>query len=420
MPKKRRSPARGVYWSSARQTYVLDVRWKRLRGGRMVVDLPKRAAEASDAALAIRALYDRGEDDAIQRFREGELELGALRSAVRSGDYKPLRRLHGDGPSIEEAVDWLAEEIQDNRKERTITVYTMTAGLLRVRFAGRLLNEIGREELLDWLREEKPRFGRPWSQRRRLQVYVVCKKLWNVAAARVAAEARKKGLEPAPVPNPWDTIDVPKIRPTRVVFLSHDEWRRIRSANEGRQRLALVAVLTLAGLRLQEAGHLRNEIDVDMTQRVIRVQERGGARPWSVKNDKQRTVPICDELFEILETHYRVGYASGTYLYRSVDRDAPYHPSTLMLHVRQAFESAEIVYGREEDDGKTAHTCRHSFATWLLLGAPGVPPTPLHVVADLMGDDPKTVLETYAHLLPMDREGAVRGLDAMLRNGGAA
>ncbi len=43
------------------------------------------------------------------------------------------------------------------------------------------------------------------------------------------------------------------------------------------------------------------------------------------------------------------------------------------------------------------HTLRHTAATLALTATPSVP---LHVVAGRLGDDPKTVLATYAHLLP--------------------
>lgn len=43
----------------------------------------------------------------------------------------------------------------------------------------------------------------------------------------------------------------------------------------------------------------------------------------------------------------------------------------------------------------TLHTLRHTAATLMLTAG-----VPLHVVAARLGDDPKTVLSTYAHLLP--------------------
>ena len=43
------------------------------------------------------------------------------------------------------------------------------------------------------------------------------------------------------------------------------------------------------------------------------------------------------------------------------------------------------------------HVLRHTAAT---LALTATPPVPLHVVAGRLGDDPKVVLATYAHLLP--------------------
>jgi integrase len=45
----------------------------------------------------------------------------------------------------------------------------------------------------------------------------------------------------------------------------------------------------------------------------------------------------------------------------------------------------------------TLHILRHTSAS---LALTAIPPVPLHVVAGRLGDDPKTVLATYAHLLP--------------------
>jgi integrase len=59
----------------------------------------------------------------------------------------------------------------------------------------------------------------------------------------------------------------------------------------------------------------------------------------------------------------------------------------------------------------TLHTLRHT-ATTLALTA--TPPVPLHVVAGRLGDDPKTVLATYAHLLPHSDALAAEAVAAQL------
>ena len=49
----------------------------------------------------------------------------------------------------------------------------------------------------------------------------------------------------------------------------------------------------------------------------------------------------------------------------------------------------------------TLHTLRHTHATHLLSNG-----VPVHVAAARLGDDPTTLLDTYAHLLPAADEQA--------------
>ena len=57
------------------------------------------------------------------------------------------------------------------------------------------------------------------------------------------------------------------------------------------------------------------------------------------------------------------------------------------------------------------HTLRHTCAT---LALTATPPVPLHVVAGRLGDDPKTVLAAYAHLLPHSDAMAAEAVAAVL------
>ncbi len=45
---------------------------------------------------------------------------------------------------------------------------------------------------------------------------------------------------------------------------------------------------------------------------------------------------------------------------------------------------------------------------------PPVPPTPLHIVAARLGDDPRTVLGVYSHLLPSSDSVAADAVAAIL------
>ena len=70
----------------------------------------------------------------------------------------------------------------------------------------------------------------------------------------------------------------------------------------------------------------------------------------------------------------------------------PVHPQRLTHWFRERRKAAGIPSG-------TLHVLRHTAATLALTSG-----VPLHIVAARLGDDPKTVLSTYAHLLPQSDE----------------
>lgn len=82
----------------------------------------------------------------------------------------------------------------------------------------------------------------------------------------------------------------------------------------------------------------------------------------------------------------------------------PIHPQRLTQWFGQRREAAGIPTG-------SLHVLRHTAAT---LALTATPPVPLHVVAGRLGDDPKTVLGTYAHLLPHSDALAAEAVAAQL------
>jgi integrase len=57
----------------------------------------------------------------------------------------------------------------------------------------------------------------------------------------------------------------------------------------------------------------------------------------------------------------------------------------------------------------TLHVLRHTAATLALTEG-----VPVHIVAARLGDDPNTVLSTYAHLLPQSDELAAERVAALI------
>jgi Bifunctional DNA primase/polymerase, N-terminal/Phage integrase family len=78
------------------------------------------------------------------------------------------------------------------------------------------------------------------------------------------------------------------------------------------------------------------------------------------------------------------------------------HPQRLAAWFGQQRKAAGIPAG-------TLHILRHTAATLALTEG-----VPVHIVAARLGDDPNTVLATYAHLLPQSDELAVEQVAALL------
>jgi integrase len=83
---------------------------------------------------------------------------------------------------------------------------------------------------------------------------------------------------------------------------------------------------------------------------------------------------------------------------------APIQPKTITEQFARYRREAGISSG-------SLHVLRHTAAT---LALTATPPIPLHIVAARLGDHPKTLLATYAHLLPQSDEAAAQVVVAIL------
>jgi integrase len=138
-----------------------------------------------------------------------------------------------------------------------------------------------------------------------------------------------------------------------------------------------------------EGGRLRVEQQL--------VPTRGGCTFGPPKSRRsERTVALDAETVEALRQHRELqtlerGIAGPAYvdhdLVFSDELGQPIYPQRLGEWFVKARKAAGIPIG-------TLHILRHTSATIALTEG-----VPLHVVAARLGDDPKTVLSTYAHLL---------------------
>lgn len=375
----------------------IEIRSKRLEGGRMVLSAHTTNPKLRDQREAsIRKLLERGDLDVIAALRARKVHIADIDAAVRDGDYERLkRRARGPCDTIGVAVRKYLRTVQATQEPATFRQYA--------HYCRALEHAYGKTTSLDAIDAEQAeafvhgaqRKGKPWSARTQRQAAQVFRRVWMAGKA---------------LGQPWDKVKLPKKRLVRVAFLTPAEWRALAERHAGLPDMAILALGTLAGLRLSEIRHLRTDIDVDLERRVLHIQPRDGEYAWKPKTDHSvRDVPICAELFAVLVAHINLRYAGERYLIRVPRKDQPVSQNWLAGRVKAACQRVGIRWGRE-GDGITTHSLRHTFASWLAQRD-----VQLLKIALLMGDTVETVAAYYAHLLPSDLVQTVTVIDDVAR-----
>ncbi len=123
-------------------------------------------------------------------------------------------------------------------------------------------------------------------------------------------------------------------------------------ANLPRHSRASLATAFYAGMRRGEVVSLTWD-RVDLKKRVITLDAD------DTKDKEPRKVPICDELYRILDTIPKAIHTSRVFLYRG-------NPvKDLRTSLKTACRAAGIVYGRNVRDGFVFHDLRHTFNTYM-------------------------------------------------------
>jgi integrase len=209
--------------------------------------------------------------------------------------------------------------------------------------------------------------------------------------------------------NPAEQADAPARDGSRAQAWTAGELARFLE-HAARDRLfALWRLGALSGMRRGELlGLTWRSLDTEagaltVTQQLV--PSKGGCAFGPPKSERgARMIALDPGTFAALVEH-REGqlvertlagdaYEDGDLVYCD-ELGRPIRPERLTYRFGQLRRGAEIPSG-------TLHTLRHTAATLMLVHG-----IPVHVVAARLGDDPRTVLDRYAHLLPRsDREAA--------------
>ena len=374
---------------------------------------------ATDRATAIGQYWDRGDWTLLRRWQAGEIHVSDLVRAVRDGSYDRLRQLNLDGYLLGRGAREHMERTEATRQPGTIRNHRVVCDALLEHFgADRPMHDITTAEAEGFLHAPKDsNGGEPWAENTQRQYRMVASALWNFVIGREAEEAERAGAVPTVKRNPWSKARVREGRTIKPNVLTEEERDDLlyHPQVKGTPGGTLVALAFLAGLRQAEATNLRTSVDVELwpeeewtTQAGwIHVQSRKGELAWESKTDNSdRSVPIVPRLGRILLEHMRRGFAGRNYFLHPRHEDKPITQHTAARWTRAAYEAARIKYGRDDGDALTLHSGRHTCATVLLSHGVSIA-----VVAEWLGDTQETVLKTYSHALPRDRELALRVLE---------
>ena len=178
-----------------------------------------------------------------------------------------------------------------------------------------------------------------------------------------------------------EDLPYPKERHRLPVVLSPDEVQRLIASAKNLYHRTLLLVLYGAGLRRNEACHLRVS-DIDSRRMVLRVEQGKGGR--------DREVPLSPTLLAALRDYYR-WMRPQTYLFPGTHQgwraDRPITSKVIWEAVRLAAQKAGI------DKRVTPHTLRHTYATHLLEAG-----ADLRTIQLLLGHADLSHTTVYLHL----------------------
>jgi len=198
--------------------------------------------------------------------------------------------------------------------------------------------------------------------------------------------------------NPCAKVKKPIVRNARTRWLRPKEVDAIVSkAPNWLQVIIRAGVGT--GFRLSELTGLRvSDFETDGTGRAYLIAP--------TKNGEIRKFPVEGWLLEYCEARRVLGPADAL-LFPGPEGGCA--KSSIRRFMPKAVAAAGLKWGRNDPDGVTFHTCRHSFASILVSSN-----VPLQVVKELGGWKTMTMVQRYSHLADEVVRSASSHLDQIL------
>jgi integrase len=212
--------------------------------------------------------------------------------------------------------------------------------------------------------------------------------------------------------SPAELADPPALAHTRVQAWTATELRRFLEHVQGDRLFGLWRLAATTGMRRGELlGLTWRALDIEAGRLSVEQQLTPGGFGPPKSARSRRTVALDPETVDALRQHRDAqllerDFAADAYQDHDLvfcdELGVPLRPNWLTERFREQRDAARMAVG-------TLHVLRHTSATLALTAG-----VPVHIVAARLGDHPKVVLATYAHLLPQSDELAAERVAAAL------
>ncbi len=180
-------------------------------------------------------------------------------------------------------------------------------------------------------------------------------------------------------------------------IMTHDEFTRL-CENSARHLRDILIMGYYTGMRRGEILNLTWD-KVDMKNRFINLEAA------DTKDNERRTIPLCDECYEMLKNVTRHLHDNHVFLFRGKPIKG------IKTGMKQACKRAEIIYGRFEKGGFIFHDLRHTFNTNMRKA--GVPES---VIMAITGHSTRQMFDRYNTIDLEDTRNAVNSLEVFFEN----
>ena len=300
------------------------------------------------------------------------------------GRFFPERYQHGGFELMETLLDRYVANLTDKRR-RTIADETYYAGWWKARLKGKRANQVT-AQVVD---EAKRHLTAEGYAAQTIVHYL--KFLRHVLYAMIG-----KGKLPE---NPFDSVVLPKLRPTRTRFLSSEEEHALMDAI-GIRYAPWVRLAILTGLRRSEQFGLRwSDVDLDLGLLTLPMTKSGGCQ-YVHLNEEAKV--ILRGIAAVREAHVDGDTTPRSpWVFPSENLDSHLDVSNFYGRVfMPAVRAAKL-------EDVTWHTLRHTFASRLAMnGATD------STIAALLRHSGTALVARYAHLSPSHLKSAVESVSS--------